>query len=60
MRTAILLACAVGAAAGTLPPLNSFISFEPITAVGEGLRHCDYVVSLCAIDVSIVIWAGCA
>ena len=36
---------------GALPPLNSFIGLEPISAPDTmGLRHCDYVCSVCAAE----------
>ena len=32
---------------GALPPVGSYVGLEPIDAVGMGLRHCDYVSSVC-------------
>ena len=52
-------AAAVAAAAGTprspwslaaLPPVGSVVGFEPVTLPAFGLRHCDYVASVCPIE----------
>ena len=48
MRAAVQIAVLfVASAVPPLPPVNSFISLEPVTRPGTTLRHCNDVTSTC-------------
>lgn len=51
LAAAIAVAAALAPALKALPPVNSFVSFEPVTSPGTTLRHCNYVTSTCPPEV---------